>query len=75
MMEMTEKYAGWCFAVAVLWSGMGEGVVDVSVLVWELAYLGRCSMPKGLCVLLALIVLHPTTGTLELLGLFSVGAC
>ena len=32
MMEMTEKYAGWCFAVAVLWSGMGEGVVDVSVL-------------------------------------------
>jgi hypothetical protein len=32
-------------------------------------------MPKGLCVLLALMVLHPTTGTLKLLGLFSVGAC
>jgi hypothetical protein len=35
MTEMTarmEKYAGWCFAVAVLWSGMGEWVVDVSVL-------------------------------------------
>ncbi len=32
MTARTEKYAGWCFAVAVLWSGMGEWVVDVSVL-------------------------------------------
>ena len=32
MTARTEKYAGWCFAVAVLWSGMEDWVVDVSVL-------------------------------------------
>ncbi len=69
MMARMVKYATWFFALAVSLPGVMEWVVDISVqgVGSSLALIGRCSMPKGLCVLLAQ-VLHPTTLTMDCWG-------